>query len=741
VDEERHNLKMLALTGQYDELEDAWLEAMEGGVDPDQTQQTLKVLVERKEAERARVLGGMVLSPLVDREFFAEAVETARLIAPLPGDEDPEIADILLTAFARVYADRAETESLLRKALVYRRQGLAVLLRNIDAMFQFRQGDIVHHGGGWGYGRVEKITARREELTVVFRSGRRNHFPVLTAGEYLRRIDPEGFEGLRFADPEKLRTMAESDPLELLKLLLLSHNRRIQVKHLKDVLSPDVVETGRWSGWWSRVRGKLKYNAYFEIEAGSNPWIRLLEQPESFGDAALREFESLASFSERFRRARAYLSEARGRIDAEVLTRMVERLCRDTEAGEAISPEDRAGLWFLHLRAREKGFKPPGPSYALEEVVKDSATFLRAIKGLRAAADQTALLDFVSRTFPEDWPEWFVQTYFLPELSVWDRVTKTLLEHGHRERVTRAFTEVCMFPKKAPLTFLWIFRSRLAGRFEELPGLPGILEMTEKALPLTNRLKMADQLSRGADVRRVFEKAREILTERHFRSLFDSITATDAMRLIDLISVSGLKRSFTEVIEQIGISKFPEIVTKDKAEEAGPDPRYLWVTEEGLRSRRAEYDHLINVEVEKNRVALGKALAMGDLSENAELDAAREMQAQLSRKANQLESELDRARTIDFSAVSAEEVTVGAGIEVRGADGQTQRFYILGPWDTDTDLGRISYTAPLGKAFLGKRPGDRVRVVLPDGERIYTLESIFPYRESDSPERVPEEQA
>ena len=67
-------------------------------------------------------------------------------------------------------------------------------------------------------------------------------------------------------------------------------------------------------------------------------------------------------------------------------------------------------------------------------------------------------------------------TAWITPSSVWNRVTKTLLDHGHADRVSRAFHEVCTFPKRHPLSFLWVFRAVLAGKYPEAGGCPDTLE-------------------------------------------------------------------------------------------------------------------------------------------------------------------------------------------------------------------------------------------------------------------------
>ncbi len=723
-------LKMMALTGQWDELQDAWIESVDGPLDPGEALDTVNALVKRGESDRARILAQTAVGPFNRRKLHAEVVAMARIVAGVKGPEDQEIPDLVISSFQEIYSSRPEAGGLLRKALVYRGQGLKVLLDSIDSMFRFSQGDIVHHKGGWGYGRITRISGRTEQVTVEFEGGKTNDFQILSAGEYLRRIKPDSYEGLKFASPQKLAALAKDDPLSLLKLLLESRDGRMQVKAVKEELGTGPVPQDSWPSWWTGAKEALKHEPLIELESGSHPSIRILDKPMTYGDAKLKDLEGVPGIGEGVRKARAYLSESRGNVDPGIVRRMFDRLIDEAGKNPATSPGDLAGLWFLAETARDKGYGPIDLPFRLEEVISGRSAFIAAMESLSVVADQGRLIDFVIKARPAEWPEWVEQVYFLSESSVWEKITKTLVESGNAAKAEAALARLAANPKKYPLGFLWMFKSSLAGKFEGLKAPSDVLGMTEKALILTNKGRMESELPPGVEMGKVYTKAKDILTEKHFRDLFGVIGAMGTRRLIDFISGSGLRPTFAETIEQIGISKYPEIVTKS-AGEASEESRYIYISAEGLRIKRAEYERLLTVDVEENRIALGKAIAMGDLSENAELDAAREMQRQISKKANDLEKALDRAKVIDFSKVGHEKVEIGAGVEVLDQEGRRSRFLLLGPWDVDPDKGVISYAAALGEAFLNRKAGDSVSVKLPDGEKLYTIEKILKVTDFD----------
>ncbi|MEO0078887.1 MAG: GreA/GreB family elongation factor, partial [candidate division WOR-3 bacterium] len=100
----------------------------------------------------------------------------------------------------------------------------------------------------------------------------------------------------------------------------------------------------------------------------------------------------------------------------------------------------------------------------------------------------------------------------------------------------------------------------------------------------------------------------------------------------------------------------------------------------------------------------------GDLSDNYEYKAAKEKQARLMQKAHRLRDEVARARVIAAGEIDTSEVTIGCRVTLADETGQHQVYTLLGPWDTDTDQGVISYQSPFAGRLMGKKVGDSIDV-------------------------------
>ena len=123
--------------------------------------------------------------------------------------------------------------------------------------------------------------------------------------------------------------------------------------------------------------------------------------------------------------------------------------------------------------------------------------------------------------------------------------------------------------------------------------------------------------------------------------------------------------------------------------------------------------------------AIAEARAHGDLSENAEYHAAKERQGFIESRVIELEDKLRRAQVIDVRSLKGDKVMFGATVKLVDADTDQETVYqIVGPDEADIKCGRLSISAPLARALIGKAEGDTVEVNTPGGGKSYEVLSV-----------------
>lgn len=141
-----------------------------------------------------------------------------------------------------------------------------------------------------------------------------------------------------------------------------------------------------------------------------------------------------------------------------------------------------------------------------------------------------------------------------------------------------------------------------------------------------------------------------------------------------------------------------------------------YYTEEGLNKLRKELEQMKSVERPKISQQIAEARDKGDLSENAEYDAAKEAQGLLELKISKLEEELSNARIIDESQLDTSKALVLSNVKIKNqANGQTMTYTLVSEKEADLKAGKISVTSPIGKGLLGKSVGDIAEIQVPSG--------------------------
>ena len=149
------------------------------------------------------------------------------------------------------------------------------------------------------------------------------------------------------------------------------------------------------------------------------------------------------------------------------------------------------------------------------------------------------------------------------------------------------------------------------------------------------------------------------------------------------------------------------------------------ITRQGQERLQKQLQQLRQVELPSNVQAIAEARAHGDLSENAEFHAAKERQAVISAKINDLETTLAYAQVVDPLPAPNGRVVFGATVTVYDPDEDQEGTYqIVGQSESEPDLGRISISSPLAKALLGHEEGEEVRFKAPGGMRILEIVTV-----------------
>jgi transcription elongation GreA/GreB family factor len=232
---------------------------------------------------------------------------------------------------------------------------------------------------------------------------------------------------------------------------------------------------------------------------------------------------------------------------------------------------------------------------------------------------------------------------------------------------------------------------------------------------------------------------RDQFNENRDRKLHD-LVVNDQTLLPDLIKGSEIeevreamrKLLLTPIFEDLNkrsllgrfVRHFPEleVLISGEREEKHESLIVSW---ESLEKRQLEYEDIITKKIPENTKEIAIAREYGDLRENFEFKAAKEMQRVLMRRKQEMERDISLARGTDFANPDTKQVSIGTTVSVKGVkDNQVDTYHILGAWDTNPEQGIISYKAAIAQSLLGRKCGEMVDLPTEAADRTVEILTI-----------------
>ena len=153
--------------------------------------------------------------------------------------------------------------------------------------------------------------------------------------------------------------------------------------------------------------------------------------------------------------------------------------------------------------------------------------------------------------------------------------------------------------------------------------------------------------------------------------------------------------------------------------------KVTYITEEGLRKMKEELERMTKIERPAISKAIGEAIEKGDISENAEYDAAKDAQGMLEAKIAVLSSKIASARIIDESKIDTSSVQMLNKVTIRNkTNNATMQYTIVSEPEADLKQGKISIQTPIAKGLMGKKLGDVVEIQVPSGKMQFEIVDI-----------------
>ena len=236
---------------------------------------------------------------------------------------------------------------------------------------------------------------------------------------------------------------------------------------------------------------------------------------------------------------------------------------------------------------------------------------------------------------------------------------------------------------------------------------PVLTTQEDKERFFENFLILMCTLEQRRDSKELVKRMHHIITGNRFQIVRDLLKDTDLAFAKEFVLLASKCTSFGAHDLKI-LQSLIEVVHGRNTSEESFDASVIWTTEEGYQKTKERIRHIGTVEVVENAREIEAARAHGDLRENAEYKCALERRARLQNELKSLSDQFGHARIISPDDISTDCVGIGTCVTIRLDTGNSERFTILGQWDSNPDANIISIKSKIAQDLLGKKAGNRV---------------------------------
>lgn len=605
----------------------------------------------------------------------------------------------------------AELEKLVEAAKLTARQA--------DQLELLRPGTFCLHKS-WGFGRVAEWNLLLNQVLIDFPGKKAHPMQLAYAADNLTPLSAEHFLTRKATDIGAIKGLLKSDPAAVVRNVLESLGGSATVSQISQMMIGDLFNEAEWKRWWSSTTKALKKDGFFHIPAKKTEPLQLRGEKVSRADELLTFFnqarqpkeqvaalEQIIKFQNEFEKPETQLQPVVATIENAAARN--QRLNAPLTFELVIARDD--------LLARSPQLKTTNPELTLTRLIEEEQARLVTILPKLPSAKERRVLQALPVALGPGWTTRALQLMQSNHARAVLQIPKVFIDEGKHEEL-RTFLERGIRDHSLTSEILvWLCKER-DGEWRPLI-MPELLGTILSALERDQH----NENSRGSKLRDLLLDDRELIPD-----MFEGAelgVARDGMRRLMLTPVFDelTKRSLLARI----IKLYPELESVITGEQKEEKSEALVVSWSSLEKRKSEYEELINKKIPENSKEIGIARSYGDLRENFEFKAAKEMQAVLMRRKSELEIALHNARGTAFESPDTSQVSIGTVVGLRDSDsGKEETYTVLGAWDGDPDRGIISYQTAIGQALLGHKIGEIVTLTDETETRRFAIISIDP---------------
>jgi transcription elongation factor GreA len=569
----------------------------------------------------------------------------------------------------------------------------------------------------WGFGRVSEWNLLLNQIVIDF-AGKKSHpMQAEYAAENLTPLAPEHFLARKATDLASIRNLASEDPAALVRNILESLDGKATVQQISEWLVGDVFTEKEWKRWWESTKKAVKASGVFSVPAKKTDPIQIRGEGVSHADELFDAFNKARQPKEQIAALEQIVkSHQQFKEPEKQLQPIIATIENMTVRNQKMHPEFAFELVIARddLLERLPSLHSTHVGLTLSKLILEEEERLISILPKLPAAKEKKILQALPVALGPRWAELGLHLMQESHGRMVAQIPRILSEGGKHDQL-RTMLERSIREHSATGEMLaWLCNERKHWSELVTPELLGAilaaLEREQHNFP-----------GRASKLHRTVVEDRQLIGDIFKKC--DVGIARDAMRRLQLSPLFDelTKRSLLARIVKV----YPELESMITGAQPQEKTAALIVSWSSLEKRKAEYEELVKTKIPENSKEIALARSYGDLSENFEFKAAKQMQSVLMRRKAELEQMLHNARGTSFENVDTSRVSIGTIVVVRNVETNKEETYtILGAWDGDPDRHIISYQTAIGQALLGHETGETISLNTEHDTVQFTIISI-----------------
>ncbi len=568
----------------------------------------------------------------------------------------------------------------------------------------------------WGVGKITGYEEGRGMILVDFEEGERKSHAMdpIFCLDKLEILDDEHIISRHRSNPEEIDGKVKKEPVELfIEILAKYEDGCATTRELERTINL-LLGLAKGKKWWTATKKLLVKDPRVAVPNKKKEPYVLRDEPVKPEQEILQDFFDEKRSKEKILLAEKLFDLASEKEDLQAdLPQVLHDLTVALMEARNLSQSDRLhGIWVRNNLARDV-------EEDVEKLEPTSASILHECEeDLPGLADQmpakfhSRFLDLVTRVYPEKWKEIILNLLHNTTTKFSGESAHFLIDREESKLLIKSLTATLDEQTLRAPVLLWMIKFRGVSKFEALleklmtPQLltavfsaidyESLQNATSRRIPLAEILSddkdlLRDILSKGSP-----ENAKDLAQALILNPGFEDLSKRSLLaRFIKLYP------EIQDVIDGSGTSSSKvETITNDDS---------LIVSQSSYDQKMKDLDELNKEKIPANSQAIEAARELGDLRENAEYQMAKDEQKILLARQSELQTDLMRAKPTDFTDAPSNNVGIGSIVNLSSPEsGETQKYTILGAWDSDPDNNVLSYLTPLGQRLLGKKVDDLV---------------------------------